>query len=486
MADRRLGYRAFNAVVNRLANALLAEGLRKGDKIASILPNCLELLALYWAIAKTGIIVVPLSPLLKAAALGNLLADSDTTMVFIDETGVAELERIRDQLPAIGADRYVLVGGADRVGYRAYADFVAGAPDGEPPDAGLGPGDIYNIIYSSGTTGEPKGIVHTHYVRMMYAGVFASTWRMTPESIVLHAGAIVFNGSLTTLMPCFFLGATYILHRAFDAEAVIDAVAREKVTHMMMVPSQIVAFLDSPSFASNALGSLEMVLSMGAPLHLEHKRRLDAELPGRFHELYGVTEGFCTILDKLDFAAKPESVGVPPPFFEIRIVDGDGRDRPTGEVGEIVGRSPILMSGYHNRPDLTDDAFLDGWLCSGDLGYVDEDGFLYLVDRKKDMIISGGVNVYPRDIEEVAVRHPAVQEVAVFGIPDQKWGETPVAAVRLREAGAIEAEALRDWINRNVEARYQRVSRVVILEDFPRNAAGKTLKRVLREQLVPA
>jgi acyl-CoA synthetase (AMP-forming)/AMP-acid ligase II len=171
---------------------------------------------------------------------------------------------------------------------------------------------------------------------------------------------------------------------------------------------------------------------------------------------------------------------VPPPFYEIRIVEPDGRDAPRGAVGEIVGRGPITMSGYYNRPDATAQALQDGWLHTGDLGYLDEDGYLYLVDRMKDMIDSGGVKVYPKDIEEIAVTHPAVREVAVFGIPDDKWGETPVAAVVLAEPGSVTADEIREWVNARVAAKYQRLARVVVMDEFPRNAAGKTLKRELR------
>ena len=204
-------------------------------------------------------------------------------------------------------------------------------------------------------------------------------------------------------------------------------------------------------------------------------------LPRRLYELYGLTEGFVTVLDRDDVARKPGSVGVPPPLYEVRIAGADGEELPTGEVGEIVGRGPITMPGYHRRPDLTAEALVDGWLRSGDLGYVDDDGFLYLVDRKKDLVISGGVNVYPRDIEEVAVRHPDVVDVAVFGVPDERWGESPIAAIRLRPGSAVPADELRDWINERVPARYQRVREVVIVDEFPLSAAGKTLRRVIRD-----
>jgi acyl-CoA synthetase (AMP-forming)/AMP-acid ligase II len=249
----------------------------------------------------------------------------------------------------------------------------------------------------------------------------------------------------------------------------------------MLVPSQIIAVLNAKGFDPSRLVSLEMVLSLGAPLLQEHKDRLNTLLPRRFYELYGLTEGFVTILDRDDALRKSGSVGVPPPFYAMRIVGEDGRDLPPGEVGEIVGRGPITMPGYYNRPELTNEALRDGWLHTGDVGYVDDEGFLYLVDRMKDMIDSGGVKVYPKDIEEIAARHPAVREVAVFGIPHEKWGETPVAAVVLRERGSVAADELKAWINARVAAKYQRVEQVVLFDDFPRNAAGKTLKREMRE-----
>ena len=229
------------------------------------------------------------------------------------------------------------------------------------------------------------------------------------------------------------------------------------------------------------LQSLECILSLGAPLLQKDKDHLNEYLPGRLHELYGLTEGFVTILDKHDAVRKSGSVGVPPPFFEVRIVSEDGQEAAPGGVGEIIGRGPIQMTGYYGRPDLTAEAVRDGWIHSGDVGYLDEDGFLYLVDRKKDMIDSGGVKVYPRDVEEVAASHPDVQEVAVFGVPHERWGETPVAAVILRPAAAVSSDELRDWINERVGARYQRVAEVVLMSEFPRSAAGKTLKRELRE-----
>jgi acyl-CoA synthetase (AMP-forming)/AMP-acid ligase II len=291
----------------------------------------------------------------------------------------------------------------------------------------------------------------------------------------------VFNGAFITMMASFYLGGTFCLARQFDAAEMIATIERERITHIMVVPSQIIALINLPGFDPTRLASLEMILSVGAPLLNEHKEKLNRVLPRRFYELYGLTEGFVTILDRDDAVRKAGSVGCPPQYAEMRILGEDGRECAPGEIGEIVGRSPILMSGYYKRPDLTAQAVRDGWLYSGDMGYVDDEGYLYLVDRKKDMIDSGGVKVYPKDVEEIAAQHADVREVAVFGVPHEKWGETPLAAVILREKAGVSAAELRDWINSRVAARYQRVSKVVIMADFPRSAAGKTLKREMRE-----
>ena len=477
----RLSFGEFNKRVNRLANGLLGAGIAKGDKVATVLHNCLDLYALYWAVAKTGAVVVPLSPLLNASGLVSLIAGSDAVMVLSEDAFADSLDGVRDRLPDIGGDRWVMVGGA-RPGWRALEAVVATASEDEPPEAAIAGGDMYNIIFSSGTTGEPKGIVHTHDVRSAYCIILSAAYRMTPESVVLHAGSIIFNGAFLTMMPAMHVGAKFVLQRRFDVEDYIAAVEREGVTHVALVPSQIVALLDSPNFNEQRLGSLEMLCNVGAPILKVHKERVAELLPGRFHDLYGQAEGFIGILDKYDYPAKPDSVGVPVPFYEMRVTDDDGNHVAAGEVGEICGRGPFVMAGYYKRPDLTNEVLKDGWLHTGDLGYVDGDGYLYVVDRKKDMLISGGVNVYPKDIEEIVVQHPAVRDAAVFGVPDDRWGEVPIAAVVLNAADAVDSEELAEWINGRVQAKFQRVREVAVLADFPRNAAGKTMKRLIREE----
>lgn len=479
--DRRLSFRDLNTRVNRLANALCGLGVKKGDKVATILPNCLTLLETYWAIAKIGAVVVPLSTLLREKALTTLLRDSDTETIIASQDFVEPLLSVKKELSYLTDDRFILDGDSCISGFQSLDQLTGQASTCEPPKTAIADNDLYNIIYSSGTTGTPKGIQHTHYIRAVYCMLFASTFRMTPESVVLHSGALVFNGAFVTLLPAMYVGAQYVLHKCFDPRTFVETVERERVTHVMMVPSQIVALLDSPHFSAGALQSLEMICTVGAPLHREHRVKINRILPRRFYELYGLTEGFITVLDRNHYSTKPNSVGLPQPFFEMRILNEQGKDLAPGEIGEIVGRGPVLMPGYYKRPDLTSQTIVDGWLHSGDLGYVDEDGFLYLVDRKKDMIVSGGVNVFPKDIEEIIVQHPAVREAAVFGIPNEKWGETPFAVVILSREDAITPSELRDWVNERVAANYQRVYDVSIVKEFPRSSAGKTLKRVLRE-----
>lgn len=476
----RYTWESFAARVAQAAHALRGLGVRKGERVATVLGNCRELMEIYWACPTLGAVLVPLSPLLQESGLASLLSDAAPYCVI---TSSAHAARVEAAISLAGGARPRVVvtdGNAafpDCVDYQTATAQASSAITPEP----CTPDDLYNIMYTSGTTGLPKGIMHTHFVRSMYALMMAPALRMTPESVVVQTGSLVFNGAFLMLMPSFFNGGTYVLTRQFDAEQLIELIERERATHIGVVPSQLIALLSARSFDPRRLQTLECIISFGAPLLQSYKEELQRVLPDRLYELYGLTEGFATLLDRSDAVRKPGSVGAPLAFSEMRILRDDGTPCATGEVGEIVGRGPWLMSGYYKRPDLTAAAVREGWLYSGDLGRIDGDGFLYLIDRKKEMIDSGGMKVYPKDVEEVAARHPAVRDVAVFGAPHDHWGETPIAAVILSAEDAVTAQELREWINERVAAKYQRVSQVVIMKEFPRNVAGKTLKRELRE-----
>lgn len=479
--DIRLTYYEFNQSVNQLCHALQALGVQKGTKISTLLPNSFELYETYWACAKLGAVCVPNSPMLRGSGLVNLLNNSDTFLTISTKSLQPYLEEVRDQLTC----KHFWLNDAEMDGYPNYAQMKEGHSTEEPTlEAPIYGADPYNIMYSSGTTGLPKGIVINHEVRALYSSLFANYFRMTPESIVMHSGSIVFNGSFLTLLPTMFVGATYILLDHFDAQEVTETIRREKVTHTILVPSQIVTCLGLEAFKKENLASLEYILSVGAPLLLEHKEALNQRAPGVFYELYGLTEGFMTILDKTEFTLKSGSVGAPPQFMDIKIVDSDGKELPQGEIGEIIGRSPLLMTEYYKNPAQTAEAIQDGWLYTGDLGYLDEDGYLFLTGRKKDLIISGGVNVYPIDIEEIIATHSGVQDVSVFGIPHPEWGETPVAAVILKPNQEISSTQIKAFANERLGARYQKVYDVVLVEEFPKNVAGKTLKRELRDRYI--
>ena len=375
--DRRLTYAELNKSVNKIANALHLHGIRKGDKIAMLLPNCSELWELYWAIAKLGAVAVPLSPLLSGKGLSNQLNNADASLVIAIKKITPALDKVFDNLRLRPIDIW-LTDVDEHSTYQSFHKFKSQASDKEPADPGIEPDDLYNIIYSSGTTGEPKGIMHTHRIRAAYMTLFGNYYRMTPESVVLHSGSIIFNGSFLTTMPVMFHGGTFILHPSFDVNKLVADIKNEKVTHTILVPSQIIAALQHPEFTSKDAASLEMILSVGAPLHKTHKEQLNKKIPNVFYELYGLTEGFVTILDKTDFHKKMGSVGCPPQFFNMRIVDDNNNDVPTGTVGEIIGKGPILMKGYYKDPKRTKETIKEGWLYSGDLGYVDEEGYLFL------------------------------------------------------------------------------------------------------------
>jgi acyl-CoA synthetase (AMP-forming)/AMP-acid ligase II len=351
----------------------------------------------------------------------------------------------------------------------------------------MAPGDLFDIIYSSGTTGMPKGIEHDARFRSRQIDRLGRIG-CGPGAVSLISTPIYSNTTLVALLPALCLGSSVVLMKKFDEAGWLKLAERHRVTHAMLVPVQIRRLLDHPDFDRTDLSAFEVKLTTSSPLPAATAAETLRRWPGRLVMIYGMTEGGVSAM--LDCGAHPDklhTVGRVVPNAELRIIGEDGRELPPGETGEVVGRSPTVMLGYRNAPDKTAEIVWtspegEAFLRSGDMGRIDEDGFLVLLDRRKDMIISGGFNIFAVDLEGVLARHEQVAEAAVVGVPSARWGETPVACVVLRPGATVNAEELRHWANDQL-GKNQRLAAVEIMESLPRNAVGKVLKRELRDRL---
>ena len=485
-AERR-SWREFGAGVRRTASALRAAGVRPGDRIVVLMRNSLDMVEAMFGILRAGAVVVPLNVAVSDASAHAMIADCGAIGVIASADHAARLA----SQPQPAVVLWICVDApAERQqsspGWVDYRRLRDAAPP-ELPEAGIGPDSVCNIIYSSGTTGLPKGIVHSHGRRLDWARDLALALRYDSRAITLCPIGLYSNISWVGLLCTLVVGGTIVVEESFDVRRTFDVIRRERITHSSMVPVQFQRLLESPDFAAADLRSLRSLMCCGSPLPLALKQRALTEFGCDFIELYGLTEGIITTLSPEDARSRPGSVGLPLPGTDLRLIDESGHEVSVGEAGEIVSRGHITMTGYYNRPDADAEAtWLDEhgrrWLRSGDIGRLDTAGFLYLVDRRKDMIISGGQNIYPADIEAVMVTHPWVSEVAVIGVPSARWGETPLALVvpDRRQGETVDGNELRDWVNARL-GRQQRVAAVRFLDALPRNPNGKILKRELRK-----
>jgi len=486
MGDQVKTWRDFDRDIEAVAQALERRGIGPGATVATLVSNSFEAIAIIFGTARAGAAIVPLSPLLQAEVLSRLVADAGCRLFFVG----AAYEQLGTAVGGFARSDRIGVGFTSGDYAETFDAFVAGAAAPQPRS--YDSQTPYCIIYSSGTTGVPKGIVHTDFTRLQMALVLGIEFNMDSTAVTVLATPPFTNGTWMTMLPTLAAGGCCVLMPAFSAGAFLDVVERRHGTHVFLVPTQIRAILESPDIDRRDISSLRRVISAGAALPAPLRERFVARAGLCLMELYGVTEGVGTTIKPLDSLRKPGSVGLPAFGTEIKIVDDEGREVPAGEIGEIVGRTSAVMRGYHNRPDADREAtWLDPegrpWLRTGDMGRLDGDGYLYIVDRKKDMMLSGGLNVYPSDIEDVIRTHPEVRDVSVVGAPDEKWGEVPVAFVVARAAGALPAhDALLAWCNERL-SKHQRLRQIVVVEgDLPRNALGKVLKNELRGRLVPS
>ena len=470
----------FVANINRVANFLAEQGVAKGDRVAVMMGNTPSMLECLFGAVRAGACVVPLSGLLTADQLEGLLEDSGSTAAFVSSGFAERVAPLKEGMERIGT---WVADGFEGPGWRSLSDVMAEMPDAMP-DIRHGLADPFNIIYSSGTTGLPKGILQTHRARLHWAFSNAIEMGFTSESRALTTTPLYSNGTWLMMLPVLFAGGTLHVMPAFDAAGFLETVERERITHTFMVPAQYPMVLERPELGGADLSSLEVVLSAGSPLRRDTKRQIIERLSPGLYELYGFSEGFATMLKPHQHEAKFDTVGTPVLGFEVRILDDAGNELPRGEAGEIAGYGAGIMQEYHNRGEQTAElVWRDGrgrtFIRSGDIGALDEDGFLRIIDRKKDMVISGGFNVFPTDVEAIVGRHPDVLDVAVIGVPHEKWGESCLALVIPAEGAEPDPGAIRDWANERL-AKPQRLVGVELRGEFPRNALGKVVKKELR------
>jgi long-chain acyl-CoA synthetase len=476
-----ISYADLDALVDRIAAGLQRDGLGSGGCVALCASSSINYVAVFVAALRAGGIACPLAPSSTPEALAGMVRDCGASHLFCDDAAMqaladADLPCLRHRIALEGAD------GAD------LQDWLPSAGS-RPTPVVIEPDQAFNIIYSSGTTGAPKGIVQAHGMRWGHVRR-GQAMGYDRTSVTLASTPLYSNTTLVSVIPTLVRGGTVILMRKFEVRRFLELSEAHRVTHAMLVPVQYRRLMDFPDFDRFDLSSYRMKTCTSAPFAADLKAEVLRRWPGGLVEIYGMTEGGGScLLQAHVFPDKLHTVGRPAEGHDIRIIDDAGKELPRGETGEIVGRSGSMMLGYHNLPAKTAEAVWTSpeglrFIRTGDIGRFDPDGFLILGDRKKDMIISGGFNIYPSDLEAELLRHDAVKECAVVGVASREWGETPAAFVVLRPEASIEAEVLRQWVNARL-GKTQRIAFLTFVESLPRSPIGKVLKRELRDGFTP-
>ena len=475
--DDSISYQELDGLADRIASGLQRNGIGRGAVVAICAATSISYIAVLIGVLRTGSAVSPLSPAALRNQLLAMLLDSGAAYVFVDR----EASALLGDLARVPARRIALEDGADGEPLQTWL-----LPQGiRPLSVDIAPDQPFDIIYSSGTTGTPKGVVQPHAMRWPQLHLLDPPG-YGPNAVAIISTPLYSNTTLVSLLPALAGGGTVVLMPRFDARRFLELSERHRVTVAMLVPVQYRRILDVPDFDRFDLSSYEMKYATSAPFAAALKAEVLARWPGGLVEYYGMTEGggSCMLVAH-DRPDKLHTVGQPIAGHEMLVIDDGGRVLPAGEVGEVVGRSTVMMTAYHNAPGKTAEAEWyspEGlrYIRTGDVGRFDDEGFFTLTGRKKDMIISGGINVYPVDLEATLAEHPAVHEAAVVGAQSRRWGETPVGFVTLNNGAGASASELLDWANARL-GKMQRLADVRIVAELPRNAIGKILKRELQQ-----
>jgi acyl-CoA synthetase (AMP-forming)/AMP-acid ligase II len=486
--ERSFTYPEVNRRVNKLAHSLLSLGLRKGDKVAVLLESSIEIVEVYLATAKTGLVIVPINFRLIGPEVEYIVNNSDAQALIVHDEFTPTVDSIKPDLKNIAPENYIVVGG-ERAGYRKYEAFIRGAPESEP-EARVAPEDTWILIYTSGTTGRPKGVVRSHESHIAFYLINAVDFGFNEHDVCLNIMPLCHINSTFFTFTFTYIGGSVYIHpaRSFRAEEILEIVEREKITFISLIPTHYSLILDvSAEARKRDTNSIRKLLCSSAPVRKDMKLAIMEFFPGvELYEAYGSTEaGIVTILKPEDQMRKLGSIG-----FEslgtdfVRILDEEGNEVGVGEIGELYSRGPMLFDEYYKRPEKTASSFRGEWFSAGDMARRDKDGFFEIVDRKDNLIITGGEHVYPSEVEKVIGSHPGVFDVAIVGLSHKRWGEGVTAFVVPKDPDNPPTEEEIIACCRGKMAGYKRPQAVYFLsqEEMPRTGSGKVLHRALRER----
>ncbi|MGH9224976.1 MAG: AMP-binding protein [Acidimicrobiales bacterium] len=487
--DTSITFGELNGTVNRLANGLLALGLRPGDRAVWCGPNSVPVLTFLHAARKIGLVAVPLAYRFTAEEMQYVIDNSDAVLVVVDAEQAERVAAVRERLPKV---RHVVVfggGAAVGAGAMSWDDVLAGAAgndgqgaDAEPPTVGDATAGA-TMIYTSGTTGKPKGALRTSTDPALVMALLQELRLRPGEEVHITSGPLYHSGPLAWAALTHTLGGSIVVLRHFDAEHWIDLVRHHRVTNTFSAPTQLKRIVSLPDevLARADLSSMRSLVANAAPVPYAQKQEVIAKLgDGFLFEVYGSTElGVDTILPPEDQLRKPGSCGRTYGTVQVKIVGPNGEELPAGEPGELFIRSTLALDGYHRTAEPISDRA--GWKSVGDIAYVDDEGYVYICDRRNDMIISGGMNIYPAEIEAVLHAHPDVMDAAVFGVPSDEWGESVHAVVQPKAGHTVDLDALEAHAVEHL-AGYKRPRSWEVRDELPRTESGKLLKRLLRDE----